>query len=245
MAITGPFLDLTPQTFTDGAITQLPALDLYQYAFDQLPQTYQTAPNFIATLQAISVNKQYLYDVIRSFVNIINMNNIAGGNFSSFPTGIYTKMLAQLFNAPYNKTDPDFIILNSSQTASLIANSRGQPEDFYQYFSIKGISGFFTNEFIFEDNNATIYINAPIPNIISSDIPNPYQIFIVDMSKIKAAGIKIILNPSNIVYFEPGSLPTDSPPFQTGPGNAGFGVYLTKGVTVNGGFFSSMIPPPT
>ncbi|MDE2292179.1 MAG: hypothetical protein KGL53_08860, partial [Elusimicrobia bacterium] len=93
---------LEPQFFFPVEdVTQLPAIDFYEYAKGQLPQVYQNAPNFMATVRAISNNKQYLYNIIRSLVNVVNLNNTGNGTGDATANGIYLQMLASIFNAPY------------------------------------------------------------------------------------------------------------------------------------------------
>lgn len=231
---------LIPQFFFPTAVTQLPAIDFYAYAKNQLPQVYQNAPNFMAVVRVISNNKQYLYDVIRSLVNVYNLNNAGGGIENSTPYGVYLNMLASVFNTPINPSAAPYQILNAIQNTVIFVNSRGTPNDFFSYFANNGLESSITNENIEDDGNATIFFNVPVENTGTNY--NPYDIFVTDMAKLKGAGIEVIVTPGNIPFFQLGSLPTDTPPYQVAPGNAGFGVLKPDGRVVNGGFFSNTIP---
>lgn len=233
-------VDLKPQTFGENAVTQLPALDFFQYVKSQLPQVYQNAPNLMALLQVIATQKQYLYDVIRSLINSFNLNDTGKGSDSATPSGIYAQMIASVFNAPYAQGSTDSEIIIAAQNAITFVNSRGTFSDFYRYFYINGLADSFTNANIQEDGNATIFFNVPVFNTPDNP-PNPFEIFLTSMQKLKGAGIEIIANPANTTYFQYGSLPTDDPPYQVAPGNAGFGILQADGTTViNGGFFMSL-----
>lgn len=231
--------ELLPQNFIITEITQLPSIDFFNFARTQLPQVYQNASNFMGVLSTISVQKQKLYDIIRSLVNVFNLNNAGNGPDSAAPTGIYLQMLASVFNAPYSDGDSSLTIITNIKNAITFVNSRGRPSDFYQYFLINGLSQYFTNEGVEEDGNASIFFNLPISSV-STNPPTPVDIFLNSMNKLKAAGIEIFFTGSDISYFQPGSLPTDSPPFSTGPGNTGFGGLNSDGRVVGGGFFISV-----
>lgn len=230
---------LIPQTFESGAITQLPEIDLFQFALAQVPSVYQNAPNFVGVLQNISAQKQILYETIRSLINSYNLNDEGDGTADATPEGVYAQMIASVFDAPYTQqsaTNDD--IINSTQNTVVFVNSRGYPSDFYDYFSLNGLDSYFTNENVEEDGNATIFFNVPIANTPDSP-PNPLDIFQNATLKLKGAGIKVIIVGSNIPYFQYGSLPTDSPPYQVAPGNAGFGE-LRGNLVQGGGFYKSL-----
>lgn len=178
-------LPLVPQLFGTTAQTQLPALSMYDSAYSQLPSVYQNAPNFIGVLQAISAQKQYLYDVIRSLINSYNLNDSLGSNNtdSATPTGIYLKMVASVFNAQYFPDSTDATILNLTQNITNFVNSRGRPHDFFNYFDINGIGAYFTNLNVNEDGNATIYFNVPI-----ADIVNPQSTVQIQLTVTALAG---------------------------------------------------------
>jgi hypothetical protein len=231
-------MDLTPQFFDSYSVTQLPSIDFYNYALSQLPQVYQNAPNFTQTLLFISQQKQNLYDIIRSLVNVYNLNDTGAGITPAPPYGIYLKMLAAVFNAPYTQGQEDNVISTSIKNTVCFVNSRGYPSDFYRYFYLNGLAGYFTNANIEEDGNASIFINVPVPDTPLTP-PSPYQIFVNSMNKLKGAGIFIVVTGLNIPFFQLGSLPTDSPPYEVAPGNAGFGVLTPDGATINGGFFAT------
>lgn len=233
-------LPLIPQAFDSNQITQLPAFDMLAYAKGLLPQVYQNAPNFMAVVQSIAAQKQYLYDVMRSLINVMNLNSVAGGERAT-PVGVYLQMLASIFNAPYTAGAADYVIFSSIQNAILFVNSRGLTSDFYNYFAANGLAGQFTNNNVEEDGNATLLFNVPVADTPSSP-PNPFDIFTTAVFKLKAAGIETIIVPGNIPYFQYGSLPTDTPPNQVAPGNAGFGVLTPDGVVVGGGFYTATIP---
>lgn len=229
---------LLPQPFGPNAVTQLPAIDFYQYALAQLPQVYQNAPNFLAVITVISTAKQYLYDLIRSLVNSYNLNDTGEGDDSAEPTGIYAQMIASVFNTPYTTGASDSDIINATQQVTTFVNSHGYPSDFYDYFLLNGFDGYFTNANVEEDGNATIFFNLPIQNTPSNP-PNPYFNFINSTLKLKGAGINVILNTIQTPYFQYGSLPTDNPPYEVAPGNAGFGILEPRGDVINGGFYQS------
>lgn len=231
--------NLSPQIFTNQMVTQLPAIDFFEYAKTLLPLVYQNAPNYMAAIKTISTNKQYIYDIIRSLVNSYNINDAGSGADSAIPTGIYLQMAASVFNTPYATGSTDEQILNAIQNTVLFVNSRGYPSDFQKYFLLNNLEGYITNYNIEEDGNATIVFNVPI---ISSPLnpPNPFDVFTTDMLKLKGAGIEVIIIAANVPYFQYGSLPTDSPPYQVASGNAGFGVLTNDGHAINGGFFISL-----
>lgn len=323
---------LYPQVFPSTAVTLLPEIDFYDYAFQQLPLIYQNAANFCGMLKAISSQKQNLYDIIRSLVNVYNLNDAGNLNPqtvpSGKPTGVYLKMLASVFNSSYSDSYDDVQITSIIQQSVIFINSRGLPSDFYKYFVNVGMEYAFTNGNVEEDGNATIFFNVPVSNnpvsqsscniqiivnsapsppytipagwqvggiattspyvtinsytivgpgtyfvtVYSSDsttviqigalnsgslIPgvtftcmnigpaslapiNPYSLFVTAMSRLKAAGIYVIINATNIPLFQYGSLPEDSPPLAVAPGNAGFGILLGNGQVVNGGFYASL-----
>lgn len=235
-------LDLEPQIFSEGTITQLPFIDFFANSKAQLPQVYQNAENMMATLSLISDQKQQLYLTILSLINVFNLNSIVSTNDSS-PTGIYLEMLASCFNAPFTHGQEDYKIQNSIQNTVVFVNSRGYPSDFYNYFLYNGLNTYFTNANIQEDENATIFMNVPIVNTPLSP-PNPFDIFVQNMNKLKGAGIDIIVSAQNIPFLQYGSLPTDVPPYEVAPGNAGLGVLLPDGQVIGGGFFSenTLIP---
>ena len=231
---------LVPQTFGAGAATQLPQIDFYQYALSQLPQVYQNAPNFCAVLLAISTQKQKLYNIILSLINSYNLNDALKGSDPATPSGIYAQMIASVFNAPYTAGASDATIINATQTAVVFVNSRGYASDFYAYFALTGIASSFTNANVEETGNATIFFNVPIED--TPDLPpNPYQVFVNATLKLKGAGIKVVVGSSvNLPFFQYGSLPTDDPPYQVAPGNAGFGILQSDGSVDNGGFYQGL-----
>ena len=229
---------LSPQAFTSQSVTQLPAFDFLAYAKTLLPQVYQIAPNFMDVVEVISANKQYLYDTIRSLINVMNLNNSGSGDAASVPSGVYLEMLASIFNSPYTVGQADYLIANSIQNTITFVNSRGLTSDFYRYFALNGLATYFNNNGVEDNNNATIFFNVPIPNTPSIP-PNPYQIFYTNMFKLKAAGVEILVESGNVPFFQLGALPTDSGP-PVAPGNAGFGILTPDGVVINGGFFISL-----
>src|SRR5208282_5387450 len=112
---------------------------------------------------------------------------------SAIPRDIYLQMIASVFNAAYTQGSNNAVILNATQNAITFVNSRGYASDFYQYFQLNGLQGYFTNENVQEDGNATIFFNVPVENIPDDPTQaNPYQIFFTNMFKLKAAGIEII-----------------------------------------------------
>ncbi len=239
--------DLNPQPFGPTAQTQLPAIDFYTYALSQLPQVYQNAANFCTVLKNSSARKQYLYDVIRSLVNSYNLNDTLAttdpvtkiSTDEAEPLGIYANMIASVFNAPYSISFSDKQILNATQNAVNFVNSRGTPSDFYNYFVLNGLESYFTNVNVQDNGNATIFFNVPVANNPTNP-PNPYYEFTTNMLRLKGAGIEVIVNGANIPFFQYGSLPSDNPPYEVAPGNAGFGIIQAHNDVINGGFYQSL-----
>lgn len=232
------YTTLQYQTFASGAVTQLPSINFYQYALSQLPQVYQNASNFCATLLVIATQKQYIYNCIQSLVNSYNLNDTGNGTASAQPSGLYAQMIASVFNAPYTSGATTATILNATQNAVVFVNSRGKPSDFYNYFSLNGLASSFTTENVQEVGNATIFFDVPVPDTPDSP-PNPYDTFNNAMLKLKGAGIEILSIGQNIPFFQYGSLPTDSPPESVAPGNAGYGILDPDGTVRGGGFYWS------
>ena len=97
-----PQFPLIAQSFGNGAVTQLPEIDLFKFATAQLPSVYQNAPNFMGVLQNISAQKQKLYEAIRSLINVFNLNDAGNGTAEATPQGVYAKMIASVFSAEFN-----------------------------------------------------------------------------------------------------------------------------------------------
>ena len=249
---------LLPQVFGTGAVTQLPEIDFFQYAKNQLPSVYQNAPDFMQVVMAISANKQQLYDIIRSLVNVFNLNDTGNTTFppapSAVPSGyldpdpnnvgqflpIFAQMIASVFGAPYDAGAASLDIINATQNVVNFINSRGQPQAFFNYFNLNGLAGNFTNANVIEDGNATIFFDVPIENNPALK-PNPFDQFIFDMNKLKGAGIKIRVQSTPPPFFQYGALPSAGPPY-VAPGNLGYGVLQPSGVVAFGGFYSPSFP---
>lgn len=237
-------IDLQPQVFSENAVTFLPAIDFFEYAKKQIPQVYQNAPNFMAVVKSISDQKQYLYDVIRSMVNIMNLYNTGNGDDTSPPEGVYLKMLASIFNTPFNRGWDEAAINQLLplyiKLSVLFVNSRGKISDFYKYFLLYNMAESFTKVNCEETGNASLFFNVPVANDPTLS-PNPSVVFLNAMDKIKAAGISVTVLSGNTPFFQLGSLPTDPGP-RVAEGNFGFGILTPEGVVLDGGFFSSHIP---
>lgn len=243
--------ELTPQTFGPTAVTQLPAIDFYAFALSQLPEVYATATNFLALVKVVSDQKQAIYDIIRSLVNVYNLNDTGNTTTppgdSAVPTGVminnsswgpYIQMLASQFATPYSQGSSDPQIANAIKNNVNFVNSRGLPEDFFNYFKYNGFEAYFTNTNIQENGNATISFSMPINNTGPG-----FQAFQTSVLKLKGAGIKVVVHPLTVSLFQYGKLPSDSGP-DVAPGNLGFGILQFNGDVINGGVFSSQIPPP-
>jgi hypothetical protein len=231
-----------PQTFAEGAVTQMPAIDFYTYALNQLPQVYKNASNFCALLQVFADVKQSYYEVARSLTNVLNLNdagNPDGTLPSAVPTGVYLQMCASYFNVATNN-----VTIPQIQSQICFVNSRGTVNDFYNYWKANGYADEFTNANVQEVNNATIFFNAPVPQDPMNP-PNPFDIFLDAMSKLKGAGIEIIATSSiNIAYLQFGSLPSEDPPYEVAPGNAGLAVINPNGSITGGGYIIGLPPSP-
>src|SRR5574343_512782 len=131
---------LEPQEFHPKSVTQLPALDLYEYCYQNLPGIYKQAPNFTAMLKALSIENQYLYDIIRSLINVWNLNNTKGNEtYPAIPSGIYLNMLANMVNAQYSALSLSTSTYNAIQNTISYLNSRGRISDYYTYFKNNGL----------------------------------------------------------------------------------------------------------
>lgn len=231
---------LEPQVFLDGAVTQLPAIDFYQYALDNIPSIYTVAPNFSSILKATAQQKQYIYDIIRSFVNVFNRSNPNTNPLApAIPQGVYLDLLAVALNAQYTALALSVSTYNAVQNTVSYLNARGRISDFQTYFENNGLGQYFNNSNVFVDPNLTLIFSLPIPNTPLNP-PNPYAIFVTSMSLLKAMGVEVVVVGANVPLVQYGSLPTDVPPYQVAPGNAGYGVLLENGEVINGGFFTSL-----
>jgi len=225
--------DLQPQVFADGSNTVVPGLDFYALANQILPNQYVSASNFMALIKVIADQKQYLYDIIRSLTNVYNLynsdNNVPGG---TQPEGVYLKMLASDAGAPYdaNAQDPDIADAVSNRFISV--SSRGTIKSFYDYFEFNELGGFFNNNTVQEDGNASILIIVPITD---GGSPNPFLIFQQGMFRVKAAGIYIVTQPAVIPYFQYADLLGN-----VGPGNQGYAGLTDRGNTIGGGYYTPL-----
>jgi hypothetical protein len=228
--------DLNPQVFPDGAKTILPNLDFYALAQAKLPQIYNDAVDFMGLIFSIATIKQAIYDVIQSLCNVYNLYSSRSINTSiATPQGVYLRMLARDLNAPFSDGDSDSVVFSSIVKRINFVVSRGQPIAFFNYFEQNNLSGFFNNNTVQEVNNATIFFNVPVPNepLIT---PNPFTVFSEDMFRLKAAGIKIIVNSStNIPYFQLADLDGN-----VALENAGFAGLNVFGQPYAGGFYKSV-----
>ena len=225
--------NLNPQFFPDVAKTILPNLDFYELAQKKLPQIYNNAQNFMGIIFSIATIKQQIYDIIQSLCNVYNLySSTSKSPTIATPQGVYLRMLATDLNAPFSNEDNDSTVFSSIIKRINFVVSRGQASSFFNYFSQNNLSGFFNNSTVQEINNGTIFFNVPIPNT-PLVTPNPFSVFSEDMFKLKAAGIKIIVNSSaNIPYFQLADLNGN-----VAPENAGFAGLNVFGEPFGGGFF--------
>jgi hypothetical protein len=225
--------DLNPQVFPEGAVTILPNLDFYELAKARLPQIYNNAIDFMGIIFTIATIKQSIYDIIQSLCNVYNLYSSRSINTNiATPKGVYLRMLARDLNAPFSQDDNDSIVFGSIVKRINFVVSRGQPIAFFNYFEQNNLSGYFNNNAVQETNNATIFFNVPVPNepLVT---PNPFTVFNEDMFKLKAAGIKIVVNSStNIPYFQLADLDG-----HVAPENAGFAGLNIFGQPLGGGFY--------
>lgn len=227
---------LEPQIFPDQAVTLLPALDFLGIAKQNLPQIYQAAPNFMGIISATATIKQYLYDVIRSLTNIYNLYSSRSPNATdATPSGPYLRMLATNLDASFSDTDTDAEVITAIVRKTNFVVSRGQPKDFFSYFEQNSLAGNFNNVSVQESNNATIFFNVPVPNLPLMT-PNPFDVFIASMQRLKASGVKIsAVSSIDIPYFQLADLDEN-----VGPDNAGFAGLNFYGRPVGGGHFKSV-----
>lgn len=228
--------DLNPQFFPDDAKTLIPNKDFFVLAKEKLPQIYQLAIDFMGLIFSIATIKQGIYDVIQSLANVYNIYSSTSDNPAvAVPQGIYLKMLATNFGANFSEGDSDSVIFTSIINRITSVVSRGSAETFYNYFSQNNLGGQFTNLNVEETGNATIFFNVPIPDdpLLS---PNPFQVFKEAMFRLKAAGVKVVINSTaNIPYFQLADLNGN-----VGPGNAGFAGLDAFGQSFGGGFYTSL-----
>lgn len=227
---------LTRQSFPSTAVTIVPALNFFQQALNILPGFYKAAPKFIQAIFYIASVKQSIYDIIRSVANIYNLYSINSQNpDDATPKGIYLRMLAVQVNAPFSEVDDDSTVTNSIINRINYVVSRGTPLSFFNYFNFNSLGGYFNNVSVQETNNATIFFNVPVPNnpLIN---PNPFELFRENMERLKAAGIKIVINSTlNIPLFQLADLYGN-----VAPENAGFAGLDVFGEPVGGGFYKNL-----
>jgi len=228
-------LPLLPQNFDLDSKTVLPTINFYERAKSTLPQVYLNAPDFLSLLKVICDAKQQIYDIIRSLVNIYNMDN-SDTLTDSTPSGVYLQMLANNLSAPFvlNPPDSDQTIFLSVRNRTTFVNSRGLFNDFYRYFVLNGFADEFNPEGVKEVGNATINMTVPLPG---SGVPNPLTKITYDMFRIKSAGIEININPGVIFYFGFSNL---DEPSSLNPTSQGWGNRDPRGVVTGGGFFFSL-----
>lgn len=225
--------DLQPQIFTTGSNTVVPEIDFFAIASQILPNEYLAASNFMAIIQVIANQKQYLYDVIRSLTNTYNLyssdNPTPGG---TQPTGVYLKMLASDAAAPYDSSATDAVISDAVSNRFVSVSSRGTIKSFYDYFQYNELGGYFNNSTVQEDGNASILIIVPITD---GGSPNPFLIFEQDIFRIKAAGIYIVTQPAVIPYFQYADLLGN-----VGPNNRGYAGLTDRNTTIGGGYYTPL-----
>lgn len=225
---------VVPQPFASGALTQLPEVNFANELKTSLPMIYQQMPNFMGIVTAIANQKQYYYDVIRSLVNAINYTGTNSTSVPSQSLGSYLKIAASAFASTYSETSLDSSIQRSINNRVTFVTSRGTIRDFYQYYVKNNLQSLFTPTLITESGNATLTVSTPL----STGDP-AFQQFSYDLFKIKAAGVKIIVNSTAAKqYFElakaDGTVNADA---------SGFSYLDPRNNPVGGGNFKTLTTP--
>ena len=227
---------LIAQEFSDECVTLVPKIDFSTLVTQTLPMIYQNAPNFMGMMFSTAILKQEIYDIVRSLANVYNLYSSGNvGDEVSRPVGPYLKMLATDLNAPFNSVDDDATITQSIINRINSVASRGKPADFFNYFAQNGISSYFTNYYVEETGNATVFFYVPIEddNLL---VPNPIQVFKQNMEKIKAAGVKLVITSNvDVHYFWLAGLAGELP--ANGSTFAGLNIFNEP---LGGGFFKSV-----
>jgi len=196
---------LEPQAFTDSADNPETVLKPYDFfsEFEQLlPDVYINAQNFMEIVRQIADTYQYLYDVMRSLVNVPNFsfsNYLATGQSCS---GVYLLMLARFLDIPIsytqinNENQPivagvdDQILATNILTKIVLMNSRGTHKDFEDYYlAIDNYSQFIADN-ISEDIDGTLKLNTSFTNDSTTRNVTLAQ-FEKDITNLKAVGVRI------------------------------------------------------
>lgn len=219
-------VDLLPQTFDENAQTVLPAFDFVQDALNTLPSVYRNAENFTNVVVLKAKAKQFIYDIIRSLLNVYNLNC---GDCA--PRGVYLKMLATDFGLDFGNTDSDENITRALRNRILFVNSRGKFQDFINYFLANSID---LTKVVFElDGNATIKITLPVSTTVTPpQTQSQYDKVLADLNLIKGGGIKLQLYPTDIQYFA-----FSGENGESDPTTSGFANLDSQGRIVGGGYF--------
>lgn len=222
---------LTPQVFTKGALTQLPEKDFSLQLKTSLPMVYQQMPNFMGIATAIAKQKQYYYNIIRSLVNSINYNGVNSDSAPSQSAGDYLRIAASAFASTFSSTSDDSTIRQSINNRITFVTSRGTIRDFYQYYLKNDIKNLFTPALITESGNATLTVTTAL-----SPGDSAFQQFSYDLFKIKAAGIKIVVNSTTVKQFFELAKPDGS----VGSDGSGFSYLDPRNNPVGGGNFKTL-----
>lgn len=223
---------LEPQIFDEDAETLVPAYDFFEESKKTLPQIYLNAEKFMDSLKAILSRKQYLYDAIRSLVNVYNLNS-SDVFTKSTPTGVYLEMLASNTNTKFTAGATDTELLEVIGNQLTFVNSRGNFADFYRYFAINNLSSYFNSDNVKEVGNATLSIKMPVS---SGGVPDALTVLIYDLFKLKSAGIEININQTEPDYFAFSILDNPVTPART----AGWATIDSRGIVSGGGFFRTL-----
>jgi hypothetical protein len=187
---------ITPQVFPKGALTLLPEKDFPSQLNSLLPMIYQQMPNFMGVAKAIAKQKQQYYDIIRSLVNSINYNGVNDDSTASDSSGDYLRIAASAFASTYSNSSDDSGIKQLINNRITFVTSRGTIRDFYQYYLKNNLQTSFTPALIKESGNATITVTTSMTPTDSS-----FQKLSYDLFKIKAAGIRIMINSTATKQF--------------------------------------------
>jgi AraC-like DNA-binding protein len=93
-------IDIEPQEFPTQQVnfTVLPPSQFYEKAIEILPTIYRNDPKFLAMVKTITDRQKYLYDMIRSLVNVYHLV----GPTNYLANNVYMEMLARVFSVNFN-----------------------------------------------------------------------------------------------------------------------------------------------
>ena len=219
-------VELLPQNFDENAQTVLPAFDFVQDALNTLPNVYRNAKNFSNVVILKAKAKQFIYDIIRSLLNIYNLNSS-----NCAPVSVYLRMLATDFGLDFGSADSDANIARALRNRILFVNSRGKFQDFINYFLANAID---LTKVVFElDGNATIKLTLPVTTTVTPpQTQSQYDKVLADLTLIKGGGVKLLFVPVDISYFSFAGANGESD-----PSTGGFASIDSQGRLIGGGYF--------